>query len=113
MRLAELRDLSVDHFIASANGGQNKVANFVCACLRCNHAKNDLDGDVYLKWVRRDINSGKVWPWPAEHSAALTEKMLCTIWGKVERGEMDIEAPRRAEALDAHSDARGVFAAVR
>lgn len=80
-----LRDMTMDHFNPSSAGGRNHSANLVCSCSRCNEAKDDVDGALYLRWVRRDSNEGKVWPWPAQHSAALTSRDLCRMWGALER----------------------------
>jgi len=40
--------LVVDHIVPRAKGGTNDDSNLVCACVKCNSEKSDMDYDEYL-----------------------------------------------------------------
>lgn len=42
---------TVDHVEAFANGGKNKLSNFVLACMRCNSMKGAMTYEEYSKLV--------------------------------------------------------------
>lgn len=39
---------TLDHYMPLALGGPDSFENTVAACAACNHAKGDVDGDVYM-----------------------------------------------------------------
>lgn len=43
---------TVDHVDAFSNGGQNKLSNFVLACMRCNSMKGSMSYEEYSSKVK-------------------------------------------------------------
>ncbi|MFM0517232.1 HNH endonuclease [Caballeronia jiangsuensis] len=46
--------LQVDHIVARARGGTDRVSNLTLACERCNRAKGALPAEVFLASGQRD-----------------------------------------------------------
>jgi len=44
----------VDHVLPVARGGTNHLENLVCACWKCNTAKNDFEPERWLRGLRKE-----------------------------------------------------------
>lgn len=58
----DFRNITLDHVIPKADGGSNRPANLITACLSCNCSKKEKPVEVFttperLDWIRR--NTGR------------------------------------------------------
>ncbi|HEV3156150.1 MAG TPA: HNH endonuclease [Candidatus Baltobacteraceae bacterium] len=57
------RQMSVDHILPRSKGGASTWENLVCACMRCNHRKNDRAPEHANMVLRRRPKAPKYIPW--------------------------------------------------
>ena len=48
---------TIDHKLPRSKGGLSTVTNCVCACLRCNQRKNDMDYEKFMEKIHRQLTA--------------------------------------------------------
>ena len=48
-KFEDINKMTLDHIIATANGGTNEISNLALTCLRCNHIKDNDDSLIKLR----------------------------------------------------------------